>query len=78
MPPNKIAAIEKPSSYLQFLPDGNSLTVGEQVENNTEKLAEQLFLINHGYVYEVWEEDLEKLSQNKTTYCQEKWNQSFV
>lgn len=77
MPPQRIAAVEKPSSYLHFLPNGSYLTVGEQVENDTEKLAEQLFLTNHDYVYEVWEEDLEKLSQNKVEYCQEKWEPKF-
>lgn len=77
MPSRKIAAVEKPSTYLHFLPNGSYLTVGEQIRNETEKLAEQLFLINHGYVYEVWEEDIEKLSQNKATYCQEKWEPKF-
>lgn len=77
MSPQKIAAVEKPSTYLRFLPNGSYLTVGEQVENDTERLAEQLFLINHGYVYEIWEEDLEKLSQNKAMYCQEKWEPKF-
>jgi len=77
MPTQKIEEIEKPTSYLHFLPNGSYLTIDKQVENDTEKLAKQLFLINHDYVYEVWEEDLEKLNQNKVGYCQEKWEPKF-
>lgn len=77
MQPKKIATIEKPSFYLQFTPDGETKTVGTQIENDTEKLAYQLFLTNHNYVYEVWEKDLEKIGQNKKTYCQKKWNPNF-
>lgn len=77
IPPDKITAIGKPSSYIQFLPNGTTVNKEEQIKNNTEELAEQIFLKNHHYVYEVWEEDLEKLSQNKSTYCQTKWEPKF-
>jgi hypothetical protein len=74
MPPQKIKAIEKPSSYFRFLPEGEDFVVDRETKSDTEKLAEQLFLINYNYV---WETELEKLSQDKTTYCQEKWEPNF-
>jgi len=80
MSPQKISSVEKPSSYIHFLPNGSYLTVGEkdgQNINETEKLSEAIFSINHSYVYEIWQEDLANLNQNQVEYCQDKWEPGF-